>query len=221
MATLPLIDRSGFFKPEEFLDLTNRYGAEEIEVYDTIDPDVPLAGEHIDNINGGFIGSLGSIGIYQHEGYLSCACNSEWHDHVIIVRSAADGAIKYRVRMPDKQKRGVYRTFASAWGKNAGFDFKAIDGIFDQLTSDAKIDYAMDRLRFPEDIAEEFHVQLIEYVNKRAKAIIRKTLERDSSADLSFFSKYGIIKKRAVSGFIVQAHDLGAYQCERWLKEHT
>lgn len=195
------------------------YGAKEIEVYDTVDSDAKPAEEY--PLLGGFNGRLGSVGIYQQDGYAEAAFNSYWYDHVIIVRSSIDDTVKYRIRMPDGQKREVYCTFATAWGKNASFNFKATDGVFDEMTPDAKLDYAMDRLRYPEGIEEQFHEQLVEYINKRAKAIITKIIERDSSSDLSYFSKYGIIKKRAVSGYIAQAREACAIQCEQWFAEQA
>ncbi len=105
-------DKVSVPKSVQFLGISAFYGAKEIEVYDTVDPDAKPAEEGIDSINGRFNGLLGSVGIYQSDGYVIGACNSRWHDHVITVRSAIDGSIKHRVRMPDGQKRKLDWTFA-------------------------------------------------------------------------------------------------------------
>jgi len=206
-------------KSVKSIGLSAFYGAREIEVYDTIDPEAKPAEEYIEPVNGGFNSNLGGAGIYLSDGYLPAACNSNWYDHVIAVRSSVENTIKYRVRMPDGQKRKVYCTFASAWGRNGGFNFKAIDKLFEDLTPDAKLDYAMDRLRYQEGITEDFQAQLIEYVSKRSKAAITKILENDSTEDLAHFSQYGIIKKRALSDYIKLAHEMEAKQSEQWLEE--
>lgn len=141
------------------------YGAKEIEVYDTIDPDATSIAEWIESFNGRFNGALGSVGIYQHEGYTLGACNSTWNDHVIIVKSSADGTIKHQVRMPDGQEDEVRNTFASAWGRNGDFNFRAIDALFDKLTLDAKKDYARERLLHQKDISDTFRAQLHDYIS--------------------------------------------------------
>lgn len=204
-------------KSAKSVGLSAFYGAEIIEVYDTIDPGAKPAEEYIEPINGFFNGLLGSTGIYISDGYLAGACNSKWHDHVIVVKSQVDGTVKFRVRMPDGQKRKVYCSFASAWGRNGGFNFKEIDKLFEELTPDAKLDYALDRLRYQKGLSESLHEQLIAFINKRAKAVITKILEHDSTTDLAYFSQFGIIKKRARNDYIVLAHEMGAKQSEQWL----
>ena len=192
-------------------------GVRRIEVFDTIDSDAKPAQECIDNINGGANGLLGFAGIYMQRGYLEVACNAFWFDHVITVRSAEDGSVKHRVRMPAKQKRKVYCTFASSWGKNGEFNFNAIDKIFDELTPDAKLSYAMDRLLCQKNISEAFLIQLIEFLKKRAKRAITRALEGDSILDLSCLAKHGIVKKASVPSYIKTANELKAVQCEEWL----
>jgi len=199
------------------LGLSAFYGVKEIEVFDTIDPDAKPAKEYYDPINGSFNSQLGSVGIYVRDGYSAGACNAIWRDHVISVRSSEDGSVKYQVRMPCGQKRMVYCTFASSWGKNSGFNFAAIDKVFDELTPNARLDYAMDRLRYQEGISDDFRVRLTEYIQKRAKATVTKILERDSVRDLELFTQYGNMKKRAVADYTKQAHELGAMKCEQWL----
>lgn len=210
-------DKVSVPKSVQFLGISAFYGAKEIEVYDTVDPDAKPAEEGIDSINGHFNGLLGSVGIYQSDGYVIGACNSRWHDHVITVRSAIDGSIKHRVRMPDGQKRKVYCTFASAWGKNGEFNFKAIDEMFDELTPTAKLDYAMDRLLNQKGISDQFLNQLKDYIGKRAKRVITTAIETDNTMDLMLLARNGFIKERSLSDHISQASKMGATQCEQWL----
>jgi len=192
-------------------------GVRKIEVFDTIDPNAKPARDFVDDINGSVNGHLGFAGISLKRGYMEAACNSYWSDHVITVRSAEDGTVKCRVRMPDGQKRKVYCTFASSWGRSGEFNFKAIDRIFDELTPDAKLSYAMDRLLCQQDISEEFLEQLIEFLKKRAKRAITRILEGDSLVDLACLARHGIMKKSSASSYIKQANELKADQCEQWL----
>lgn len=204
-------------KSVEEIGISAFSGIKDIEVFDTIEPNAKPAEEYIDNINGSSNGKLGLAGIWHLEGYTVGACNSEWSDHVITVRSGEDGAVKCRVRMPAEQKRKVYCTYASSWGKNGEFNFNAIDRIFDELTPDAKLSYAMDRLLCQKNISEAFLDQLIEFLKKRAKRAITRALEGDSPLDLACLAKYGIAKKSSTPSYIKTANELKAAQCEEWL----
>ncbi len=216
-SSLVVADKVLLPKSAKHLGLSAFYGAKEIEVFDTIDPDAKPAKEYCEPINGDFNSLLGSVGIYVRDGYLASACNATWRDHAISVRSSEDGSVKYRVRMPCGQKRMVYCTFASSWGKNSGFNFEAIDKVFEELTPDARLDYAMDRLRYQKGAADDFLTRLTGYIQKRAKATVTRILERNSVSDLKISAQYGIIKKRTVADCIKLSHELGAKECEQWL----
>ena len=192
-------------------------GVPEVEVYDTIDPEAKPAAEYLDDANGFCNGMIGAIGIDQSEGYVACACNARWYDHTIIVRSAVDDSEKYRVRMPKGQKRKVYCTFASSWGKNAEFNFNAVDNIFKDLTADAKIDYAFSRLHWQVGISEEMQNTLNRFVVRNAKEIATHIFKIDSVDDLSLFEPYGIVRKDSVDDRISEASEVKAANCLAYL----
>ena len=192
-------------------------GVPEIEVYDTIDSEAKPAAEYLDDMNGGFNGKVGFIGIHQRENYLVAACNAEWHEHTIIVRSAKDDSEKYRVRMPNGQKRKVYCTYASSWGKNADFNFCAVDNIFKDLTADAKLDYVFNRLHWQAGISEEMLITLGKYVARNAKDIAARVFKTDAVEDLAMLEPFGIVKKNTIDERIDEAGKANAMQCKAWL----
>ena len=192
-------------------------GVPEIEVYDTIDSEAKLAAEYLDDMNGRFNGKVGFIGIHQIENYLVAACNAEWHEHTIIVRSAEDDSEKYRVRMPYGQKRKVYCTYASSWGKNAEFNFCAVDNIFKDLTADAKLDYAFNRLHWQVGISEEMLSTLNKYVVRKAKDIAARVFKTDAIDDLVMLESFGIVKKNTIDERIDAATKANAMKCKAWL----
>lgn len=192
-------------------------GVPEIEVYDTIDSKAKPAAECLDAINGGLYGRVGFIGINQNESSLTAACNSIWYDHTIIVRSAEDDSEKYRVRMPIGQKRKVYCTFASGWGKNAGFNFNAVDHIFKELTASAKLDYVFNRVHWQVGISEEMLSTLNKFVSRNAKEIASRIFKTDAVDDLVAFETFGIVKKNTVDERIDDATKANATECKAWL----
>lgn len=192
-------------------------GVPEIEVYDTIDSEAKPAAEYLDDMNGGFNGKVGFIGIHQKENYLVAACNANWHEHTIIVRSTEDDSEKFRVRMPNGQKRKVYCTFASSWGKNAEFNFNAVDNIFKDLTADAKLDYALNRLRCQTGVSEDMLSTLSKYVAKNAKEIASRVFVTDSVEDLVLLETFGIVKKNTIDERIDAATKANATKCIAWL----
>ena len=192
-------------------------GVPEIEVYDTIDSEAKPAAEYLDDTNGGFNGKVGFIGIHQKENYIVAACNANWHEHTIIVRSAEDDSEKYRVRMPNGQKRKVYCTYASSWGKHAEFNFSAVDNIFKDLTADAKLDYAFNRLHWQAGISEEMLSTLNKYVAKNAKDIAARVFKTDAVDDLVMLESFGIVKKNTIDERIDEATKANAMKCTGWL----
>jgi hypothetical protein len=192
-------------------------GVPEIEVYDTIDADAKPAAEFLDEINGDYNGKVGCIGIHHKERYLLGACNSEWYEHTIVVRSAEDDSEKFRVRMPNGQKRKVYCTFASSWGKNAEFNFSAVDDIFKDLTADAKLDYMFNRLHCQTGISEEMLNTLRKYIARNAKVIAARIFKTDAVNDLAMLEPFGIVKKNTVTERVDEAAKAAATQCIAWL----
>lgn len=192
-------------------------GVPEIEVYDTIDFKAKPASEYVDAANGHVNGMVGFIGIYQPDRYMVAACNAHWYEHTIIVRSSKDDSEKYRVRMPMGQKRKVYCTYASSWGKNAKFNFCAIDDIFNDLTPDAKLDYVFNRLHWQEGISEEMLDTLKKYISRNTKAIIVRICKKDTVDELGLFEPFGIIKKNNIDEMIDAATKAKAKKCTAWL----
>ena len=194
-------------------------GVKKIAVYDTIDSDAKPAKDFLDDNNGGFNGRVGFIGIMQRQNYVVGACNAEWREHTIIVRSSVDDSIKYSVRMPIGQKRKVYCTYASSWGRNAEFNFAAVDAIFKELTADAKLDYMFERLHYQKDITDDALNALIRYAARNAKDVLGRIFKDDDAEELAFLEPYGIVKKNTVVERLDQANKAGAVQCTAWLLE--
>ena len=192
-------------------------GVPEIEVYDTIDLEAKPAPQHLDNVNGKYNGKVGFIGIYQLKNYSLSVGNANWYEHTIIVRSAEDDSEKYRVRMPNGQTRKVRCTYASSWGKNAEFNFAAIDKIFKELTADAKIDYLFNRLHSREPITEEMRSTLNNYVARNAKEIAAHAFKTDNVDDLILLESFGIVKKTTIDERIDEATNAHAVKCAAWL----
>ena len=191
----------------------------DITVYDTMDADAKPPCDGLDSNNGFCNGRVGFIGIYQRKNYIAGACNANWYEHTITVRSAETGEIKYAVRMPYDQKRKVYCTYASAWGKDAGFHFPAIDALFKELTADAKQDYALARMGQWDSLSDEMKDTLSKYIARNAKDLCAKVMENDDAQLLALMESCGIVKKNTIDERLEQADKYGAVSCKAWLLE--
>lgn len=195
-------------------------GVPDIEVYDTVDEKAKPAKEYLDDSDGHWNGRVGALGIEQKKNYLTAACNSSWYEHRITVRSAIDDSIQYSVRMPANQKRKVYCTYASSWGKYAEFNFSAIDAVFSELTADAKLDYFLDRVQYAsatEEISEAMQDTFKRYVGRNAKSVIERVAEIDDVKLLAMLEPYGIIKKTTADERLEQVGKAGAVGCKAWI----
>ena len=186
-------------------------GVPEIEVYDTIDSDAKPVVKHKNNKPNGKVGFIGTT---QCEPYFS---DTGWYEHTIFVRSAENDTLKYSVRMPAGQKAKVQEVYRSSWGKNAQFNFNKIDGIFKELTADAKIDYLFDRLHWQEGISDKMLQTLKQYASKSSKNISARIFKTDAIEDLILLKDFEIIKKSSIDERIEQAAKAKAIQCKAWL----
>lgn len=118
---------------------------------------------------------------------------SDTYMHTIVVRSADDGSVKFRVHMPAGDKVKVRETFISAWAKDkAAFDFKKTDAIFKDMSMYAKIDYLLDRLFCPDGISDEMLSTLKRFISRNSKKIHSHILENGCEEDLKLLAPYGI-----------------------------
>lgn len=143
-------------------------GTEEIEVYDTIDPDAKECGEAIDTSNGNPNSLVGYIGMGPARAMWQCAANHKWIDHIITVKSAETDKIKYKVWMgADDSQREYYCLLSSAWGKNATFDFPSLDEFFKRIRgAKHKQKVAEYRLKYPVDLSDEYREKYKKYLKR-------------------------------------------------------
>ena len=193
-------------------------GFDEITVYDTITPDAKPCGEHVDSINGYYNSIVGWIGLNISRDVIGCAADASWYlPHTIIVRSAETAQEKYRVKMPAKQKRNVYCTYTSSWGRNAEFNFPAVDAIFGDLTSDAKQEYALYRMCYTAGLSDEHREEMEKYLKRVGKNIIRELIRSDNAEMLTTLEHLKLIKKADLDDLLSIADSAGSTSCKAYL----
>ena len=179
-----------------------------ITIFDSIDPDTKPCKDNFDDSNGVLNSSIGIIGV-------SCCSDraihleyihgkQEWNDHEIIVRSAETGEIKFKVWMgADNRQHNYYCAIASSWGRNASFNFPAVDQMFSSVKgTEHKIRYAVNRLRYPVDLTEETETSFKKYLSRSGKEVVRFCIDRNDMETLRFCEPFGIIKKNVVDELI-------------------
>lgn len=197
-------------------------GCKTITIYDTIDPDAKPADAYMDDVNGSPNSVVGFIGIGPAWAMWQCAANHNWVDHEIIVRSAETGEIKYKVWMgSDPKQRKYYCTLTSSWGKNATFNFGALDAAFSGIKGvEHKIKVALNRLRYPENLSDGQRDSYVAYLVRSAKDLITSCIDSDDMETLLYCEPFGVIKKNNIDDLLEYAAKAKAIQFSAYLMEY-
>ncbi len=197
-------------------------GCPDITVYDSIDPDAKEASAHTDNVNGSPNSLVGFVGIGPAHAMWQCAANHTWIDHEITVRSAETDEIKYKVSMyADPKQRMYYCLLTSSWGRNATFNFAALDEFFPDIKGvPNKMRVALNRLLYPVNLSEGVREAYTAYLVRVAKDLVKDLIDKDDMQTFLFCAPFGILKKNNIDELIEYATKAKAVQFAAWLMEY-
>lgn len=197
-------------------------GCPRITIYDTIDPEAKPCEEYCDDCNGSPNSTVGFIGIGPAWAMWECAANHRWIDHEIIVRSAETDEIKYKVPMvSDPTQRMYYCTLTSSWGKNATFNFAAMDHIFPKIKGvPIKLNVALTRIRYPVNLSESQKKIYENYLVRSAKDLVAHCIDSDDMESLVLCEPFGILKKNNIDASIEYATKAGAVSFSAYLMNY-
>ena len=189
-------------------------GCKEITVYDSIDPDAKPCKSHLDACNGEPNSLLGAIVNY--------SLISDWLDYEITVRSAKTNEIKYKVWMgADRTQRSYCCTLLSSWGRNATFNFNAVDEMFPKIKgTHHKIKVALNRLRYPVDLTDEQKEMYRSYIVRSAKNAVKLCIDTDDMEMMLDLEQLGVIKKNNINELLAYATEKKAVQFTAYLLEY-
>ena len=189
-------------------------GCKEITVYDSIDPDAKPCKSHSDKYGGSPNSLLGSVVNYK--------THDNWLNYEVTVRSAQTDEIKYKVWMGGDCTQGEYcYTLASSWGRNATFNFNAVDEFFPKIKGMYhKIKVAMNRLRYPVDLTDEQKEIYRSYILRSAKNAVKLCIDTDDMELLLSCEPLGIIKKNNIDELLEYATEKKAVQFTAYLLEY-
>ena len=190
------------------------HGCKEITVYDSIDPDAKPCKSHSDKYGGSPNSLLGSVVNYK--------THDNWLDYEVTVRSAQTDEIKYKVWMGGDCTQGEYcYTLASSWGRNATFNFNAVDEFFPKIKGVYhKIKVAINRLRYPVDLTDEQKEMYSSYIVRSAKNAVKLCIDTDDMELLLSCEPLGIIKKNNIDELLEYATEKKAVQFTAYLLEY-
>lgn len=190
------------------------HGCKEITVYDSIDPDAKPCKSHSDKYGGSPNSLLGSVVNYK--------THDNWLDYEVTVRSAQTDEIKYKVWMGGDCTQGEYcYTLASSWGRNATFNFNAVDEFFPKIKGVYhKIRVALNRLRYPIDLTDEQKEMYSSYIVHSAKNAVKLCIDTDDMELLLSCEPLGIIKKNNIDELLEYATEKKAVQFTAYLLEY-
>ena len=190
------------------------HGCKEITVYDSIDPDAKPCKSHSDKYGGSPNSLLGSVVNYK--------THDNWLDYEVTVRSAQTDEIKYKVWMGGDCTQGEYcYTLASSWGRNATFNFNAVDEFFPKIKGVYhKLRVALNRLHYPIDLTDEQKEMYSSYIVHSAKNAVKLCIDTDDMELLLSCEPLGIIKKNNIDELLEYATEKKAVSFTAYLLEY-
>ncbi len=197
------------------------HGVKEIVVYDSVCDTEKEGKDCLDLVRGNCNSKVGFLGINRVKGNLS-ARNIVWTNHTITVKSAETDEIKYKVWMGMEGSQSPYACLlASAWGKNATFNFVALDDFFSDIKgTENKLAVAINRLKYPIDLTESKKEDYIKYLGRNAKALVQECIDKADMEQLVFLSQFDIMKKNNIDAMIDYAAGAKAVQFSAYLMEY-
>ena len=190
------------------------YGCKEITVYDSIDPDAKPYKNHSDGYHGTPNASLGMVVNY--------FTNRKRLDYEVTVRSAQTDEIKYKVWMGADGIRSEYcNILESSWGRNATFNFNAVDEFFPKIKGMYhKIRVALNRLHYPIDLTDEHKEMYRSYIVRSAKNAVKLCIDTDDMEMMLDLEQLGVIKKSNIDELLEYATEKKAVQFTAYLLEY-
>ena len=190
------------------------HGCKEITVYDSIDPDAKPYKNHSDGYHGTPNASLGTVVNY--------FTNIKRLDYEVTVRSAQTDEIKYKVWMGADGIRSEYcNILESSWGRNATFNFNAVDEFFPKIKGTYhKLKVAMNRLRYPIDLTDEHKEMYRSYIVRSAKNAVKLCIDTDDMEMMLDLEQLGVIKKNNINELLAYATEKKAVQFTAYLLEY-
>ena len=144
---------------------------------------------------------------------------SVWLDYEVTVRSAQTDEIKYKVWMgADRTQRSYYCTLLSSWGRNATFNFNAVDEFFLKIKGTYhKLRVALNRLRYPVDLTDEQKEIYRSYIVRSAKNAVKLCIDTDDMELMLDLEQFGVIKKNNIDELLEYATEKKAVQFSTYL----
>jgi hypothetical protein len=120
------------------------------------------------------------------------------------VKNSETDTVRYRVLMCcDGEPEKVQKMLASAWGKNASFDFSALDAVFDSYKKiDDRIRTAVLRLQYPVDLTPETKTKYMTFLKRNGAKLIPALVEEGDTETLSVLLDCDAAKADAMDAWI-------------------
>lgn len=138
------------------------------------------------------------------------------------VRSAQTDEIKYKVWMGTDSVWGEYcNILVSSWGRNATFNFNAVDEMFPKIKGTYhKLSVALNRLHYPIDLTDEQKEIYRSYIVRSAKNAVKLCIDTDDMEMMLDLEQLGVIKKNNINELLAYATEKKAVQFTAYLLEY-
>ncbi len=163
-------------------------GCSRITVFDSIDPTEKDLYVDLDGVK---VSSVAFIGITPTRTFVTRNMGKhEWDEHEIIVCFADTEKVKYKIWMGKD-----CADYLTAWGPKASFDFRSFDYRFGnpRKPDDSKIRYALNRLKYPYDLLDDYKKAFLTYLGKCIEETLSICIKENDMDTVVFCEENGII----------------------------
>lgn len=131
-------------------------------------------------------------------------------DYEIDVISSETDEKLYTVQMEPDGSWLQAKIFRMAWNEKGHFDFELFDDYFQEIKdSRVRLHMAVNRIRNPYELSKEAESEYLDYIRKKAKDVIKYSIDCDYRDMLEFFSDQGLLKKNNIDELIHYADNNG------------
>lgn len=146
--------------------------------------------------------NIGRLFGYYSEGYRS----QTRLDCLITVRDAQSDEVCYEVLLADESNGIGYILRQNAWGKNASFDFKKLDSLFDnykEMTNRLQTAYL--RLKYPVDLDDAMKDKYQKFIKRNGIKLLPDLVAESRVDMVGDFLELGAVSKAKIDSLIEQA----------------
>ena len=134
----------------------------------------------------------------------------------VTIRDAESGKVCFEVLLADESNGIGYTLRQNVWGKNATFDFKKLDSLFDNYKEMSnRLQTAYLRLKYPVDLEDASKDKYQKFIKRNGIKLLPELIAESRADVINAFLELGAVSKAKIDPLIEQARTDASNRTER------